>query len=74
VDLFDSSPGQADPYFSFFIRQPLPKGSSLGHMEALIDVRNLLAEGYVPVFGQDGHTLYLMQAPRSIRGGLAFTF
>jgi len=74
VDLFDASPGQADPYLSFFIRQPLPKGSSLGHMEALIDVRNLLAEGYVPVFGQDGHTLYLMQAPRSIRGGLAFTF
>lgn len=74
VDLFDASPGQADPYFSFFIRQPLPKSSSLGHMEALIDVRNLLAEGYVPVFGQDGHTLYLMQAPRSIRGGLAFTF
>jgi hypothetical protein len=74
VDAFDSSPGQADPYLSFFIRQPLPKCASLGHMEALIDVRNLLAEGYVPVFGQDGHTLYLMQAPRSIRGGLAFTF
>ncbi len=74
VDAFDASPGQADPYLSFFIRQPLPKCSSLGHMEALIDVRNLLAEGYVPVFGQDGHTLYLMQAPRSVRGGLAFTF
>jgi hypothetical protein len=74
VDMFDASPGQADPYLSFFIRQPLPKCSSFGHMEALIDVRNLLAEGYVPVFGQDGHTLYLMQAPRSIRGGLAFTF
>lgn len=74
VDAFDASPGQADPYLSFFIRQPIPGGSSLGHMEALIDVRNLLAEGYVPVFGRDGHTLYLMQAPRSVRGGLAFTF
>jgi hypothetical protein len=74
VDMFDASPGQSDPYLSFFIRQPLPKCSSLGHMEVLIDVRNLLAEGYVPVFGQDGHTLYLMQAPRSVRGGLAFTF
>lgn len=74
VDMFDASPGQADPYLSLFIRQPLPWGSSFGHMEALVDVRNLLAEGYVPVFGQDGHTLYLMQAPRSVRGGLAFTF
>lgn len=74
VDMFDASPGQTDPFLSLFIRQPLPKMSSLGHMEALIDVRNLLAEGYVPVFGQDGHTLYLMQAPRSIRGGLAFIF
>ena len=74
VDAFDASPGQSDPYLCFFIRQPLPKSSSLGHMEALIDVRNLVAEGYVPVFGQDGHTLYLMQAPRSVRGGLAFTF
>jgi len=74
VDMFDASPGQADPFLSLFIRQPLPKCSSFGHMEALIDVRNLLAEGYVPVFGQDGHTLYLMQAPRSVRGGLAFTF
>jgi hypothetical protein len=74
VDLFDASPGQTDPYFCFFIRQPLPKSASLGHMEALIDVRNLLAEGYVPVFAPDGHTLNLMQAPRSIRGGLAFTF
>jgi hypothetical protein len=74
VDMFDASPGQSDPYLSFFIRQPIPKCASLGHMEALIDVRNLVAEGYVPVFGQDGHTLYLMQAPRSVRGGLAFTF
>ena len=43
-------------------------------MEALLEIRNLLAEGYVPVFGQDGHTLYLVQAPRSLRGGVAFTF
>ena len=44
------------------------------HMEALIDVRNLLAQGYVPVLGQDGQTVYLVQAARSVRGGLAFTF
>jgi hypothetical protein len=75
VDAFNVSPGQADPYLNFFVRQPLPTLNFLpGQMEALIDVRNLLAEGYTPVFGQDGRTLYLVQAGRSIRGGVAFSF
>ena len=75
VDMFDASPGQTDPYLSFFLRQPLPQLSFLpGRMEALVDVRNLLEEGYVPVLGQDGHTIYLVQSARSIRGGVAFNF
>jgi hypothetical protein len=75
VDAFNASPGQMDPYFSVFIRQPIP-GLSLmpGKMEALIDLRNLLAQGYLPVLGQDGHTVYLVQSARTLRGGLAFTF
>jgi hypothetical protein len=75
VDEFNASPGQMDPYFSIFIRQPLPATSFIPvKMEALIDVRNLLAQGYIPVLGQDGHTLYLVQSARAVRGGLAFTF
>jgi hypothetical protein len=75
VDMFNSSPGQSDPYLSFFLRQPIPNmGVLTGHMEALIEVRNLLAQGYVPVVGQDGQTVYLVQAARSVRGGLAFSF
>src|SRR5262245_13670910 len=75
VDMFNASPGHADPYLNVFIRQPLPGSSFLpGQMEALVDVRNLLAQGYVPVVGSDGHTLYLVQSARSIRGGLAFNF
>jgi len=75
VDMFNASAGQADPYFSLFIRQPLPGMSFLpGRMEALVDVRNLLAQGYVPVLGQDGRTLYLVQSARALRGGVAFTF
>jgi carboxypeptidase family protein len=75
VDMFNASPGQTDPYLSFFLRQPLPQVSFLpGRMEALVDVRNLLEEGYIPVIGQDGHTIYLVQAARSVRGGLAFNF
>ena len=72
VDMFNSSPGQSDPFFNIFIRQPIP--SLGGHVEAIIDVRNLLAQGYVPVLGQDGQTVYLVQSARSVRGGVAFTF
>ena len=75
VDAFNASPGQVDPYLSFYFRQPIPVTGFLPcHMDAIIDVRNLLAEGYVPVMGQDGHTVYLVQSARAIRGGVAFTF
>jgi hypothetical protein len=75
VDAFNASPGQIDPYLSLFIRQPLPCGGFMpGKMDALLDVRNLLAQGYVPVMGQDGRTVYMVQSARALRGGLAFTF
>jgi len=75
VDLFNASAGQADPYFNIFVRQPLPHLHGMPiNMEAIIDLRNLLAQGYVPVMGPDGKTVYLMQSARSVRGGLAFTF
>jgi hypothetical protein len=75
VDMFNASPGQSDPFLNLFIRQPLPTlGFLPAHMEALIDLRNLLAQGYVPVMGQDGQTVYLVQAARSIRGGVTITF
>ena len=75
VDMFNASAGQADPYLNLFVRQPIPGTSSLRcKMDALVEVRNLLAEGYVPVMGQDGHTVYLVQSARAVRGGLAFTF
>jgi len=72
VDMFNASPGQSDPFLNIFIRQPIP--SLGGHVEAIIDVRNLLAQGYVPVLGQDGQTVYLVQAARSVRGGVSFSF
>ncbi len=75
VDMFNASPGQSDPFVNLFIRQPIPAiGFLPSHMEAIVDVRNLLAQGYVPVIGQDGQTVYLVQAARSVRGGVAFTF
>ncbi len=75
VDLFNASAGQADPYLNIFVRQPIPGTSFLPvRMDAIVDLRNLLAQGYVPLMGQDGHTVYLVQSARSIRGGVAFSF
>lgn len=75
VDMFNTSAGQADPFLDLFFRQPVPGTSGLpGHMDVLIEIRNLLAQGYVPVFGQDGRTVYLVQSARAVRGGVAFSF
>jgi hypothetical protein len=75
VDMFNASAGQSEPYLNLFFRQPIPgTGFFPGHIEAMVDLRNLLAEGYVPVLGHDGHTVYLVQSARAVRGGVAFTF
>jgi hypothetical protein len=75
VDIFNVSPGQADSYLNIFVRQPLPLAHLIpGKMEAVVDVRNLLAQGYIPVMTQDGSTIFLVQSARSVRGGLSFTF
>jgi len=63
------------PYLSFYVRQPirfrgfLPKG-----IVAMVDVTNLLAQGYRPVLSADGRTLYFAQTPRTVQGGLSFNF
>jgi hypothetical protein len=75
VDMFNSSPGESDPALSLFVRQPLPKKLFIpAGVEALVDVRNLLAQGYRPVMSTDGQALYLVQVARSFRGGLSYTF
>jgi hypothetical protein len=74
VDLFNASPGQTDPYLNVFVRQPIRCPGISGHVDALVEVRNLLAQGYVPVIANDGRTVYLVQSARAVRGGLAFTF
>jgi hypothetical protein len=75
VDLFNASPGQADPYLNVFVRQPIPHVGFLNvKMEALLEIRNLMAQGYVPMLGADGRTVYLVQSARAVRGGVAFNF
>lgn len=63
------------PGLNVLVRQPLPSFFGMpGRLELTADLRNLLAQGYIPLSTTDGHTLLLVQAPRSIRGGLNFVF
>jgi hypothetical protein len=74
VDMFNASAGQTDAYMNIFVRQPLPRRLIPIKVEALVDLRNLLAQGYRPVMSADGSAVYLVQVARSVRGGLSFTF
>lgn len=63
------------PYLSLLVKQPIRYGHVLPNgMEAMVAVRNLLAEGYRPFLSSDGTTLYFAQVSRSIEGGVSFTF
>ncbi|MDR3753417.1 MAG: carboxypeptidase-like regulatory domain-containing protein [Terracidiphilus sp.] len=65
----------AEPYLSLHFRQPIriTRDGAEG-LEALIDMRNLLAEGYQPYILSDGTLILFAQDQRSFRAGLAFTF
>jgi hypothetical protein len=56
------------------VRQPVPMGGMPGRLEMTAEVRNLLAQGYVPVATPDGRQIWLVQFPRALRGGLSFIF
>lgn len=57
------------------LRQPVPRVSGMpGRLEMNADLRNLLAQGYIPITASDGRSLWLIQFPRSIRGGVSFIF
>ena len=65
----------SDAYLSVLLRQPIRIGRILpGGTQAVVDMRNLLAQGYCPFVTPDGSTLFFAQADRSIAGGIAFTF
>jgi hypothetical protein len=64
-----------DPGLNIFVRQPIPSFPMLPwRMEATADLRNLRAQGYLPISMGDGRRLLLLQTPRSFRGGLSFIF
>jgi hypothetical protein len=72
-DAFGEIAYQLEPNLNLIVRQPLPNFFFPGHIEAMADFRNLLAQGYVPVSMRDGN-IVLMPALRSFRGGFSFQF
>jgi hypothetical protein len=60
------------PGLNIFIKQPIP--GLPWRVEATCELRNLLAEGYLPLENVSGSSALLVQTPRSLRGGLSFTF
>jgi hypothetical protein len=73
VNAYNANPEAG--YVSFYLRQRLAAGRFLPEgVDAVVEATNLLEQGYQPVVGPDGHTLFLAQVPRSIQGGLAFNF
>ena len=57
------------------VRQPVPTHGFLpGRLEASAEIRNMLAQGYLPIRGADGRRILLVQSPRALRGGLSFIF
>jgi hypothetical protein len=73
--LYSTRGYRPDPGLNVYIRQPIP---SLGllpwRIEATADLRNLRAQGYLPLSLADGRKVLLLQSPRSFRGGLSFIF
>ena len=56
------------------IRIRRDESDGMGGLEVLVNLRNLLAEGYRPYLLSDGSLLVFAQDQRSFSGGLAFNF
>ena len=61
--------------WNIYFRQPVPAFLlARGRLEMTAELRNLLAQGYLSLTTPAGDRVYLLQTPRSFRGGLAFSF
>jgi len=73
-NIYSTEETRPQPGLNVYIRQPIPAPAGLPwRMEATADLRNLLAEGYLPI-AVGGQQALLVETPRAIRGGLSFIF
>jgi hypothetical protein len=74
-NLYSTQSMRQTPGLNLYIRQPIPRVPILPwRMEATADLRNMLAQGYLPVSMTNGQQMLLVEQPRSVRGGLSFIF
>ncbi|MGA2716040.1 MAG: carboxypeptidase-like regulatory domain-containing protein [Bryobacteraceae bacterium] len=73
--MFSTQSIRPEPGFNVMVRQPVPAIPRMPwRMEATAELRNLLAQGYLPLTTPGGDQVLLVNTPRSIRGALAFVF
>jgi hypothetical protein len=69
---YSTQPLRPMPGLNVFIHQPIP---GLSHrVEATAELTNMLAQGYLPLYTPDGQRILLVETPRSLKGGLSFSF
>jgi len=73
VHLFVTQAANQDIGVNVHISQPLPLIRMPWRIEATADLRNLLAQGYLPLGGASVRSV-LTNSPRLVRGGLNFIF
>jgi hypothetical protein len=72
--MFSTQTARPQPGLNIMVRQPIPLFVNMpGHLEACAELRNLMAQGYMPI-AIGGQSILLVNTPRSFRGGLAFVF
>ena len=70
-----TSQGLAEAGLNLGIRQPIPSFFGIpGRLELNAEMRNMLAQGYIPVTTPNGQTMWLIPTPKQVRGGLSFIF
>jgi len=73
VHLFVTQDVNQDIGLNVYIHQPLPIGGMPWRLEASAELRNLLAQGYLPLGDASAHSVPT-NSPRCLRGGLNFIF
>jgi hypothetical protein len=75
AQVYSTQPISPVPGLNISVRQPIPASFGLPwRVEATADIRNILAQGYLPITAADGRQLLVVQNPRTFRGGLSFIF
>ena len=65
----------AEPFFNIHLRQPVSfRRDGARSLDVILDMHNLLAQGFRPYVLNDGSLLMFAQDQRGFSGGVAFTF